>query len=72
MTILDKTNLLNSVTKERNKLLEDYTSVDSHYRELYGHHDEDKYHEEMEFYKFLISKWDEYKFNMEKKHLNLN
>jgi len=72
MTILEKTNLLNSVVKKKKKLIEDYNKVDEHYRNLYGDQDHHKYIKEMEFYNFLISKWDEYKFNLEKKHFNLN
>ncbi len=72
MNILEKTNLLNSVNKEKTKLIEEYDRIESHYRNLYGAFDHDRYIKEMEFYNFLISKWDEYKFTIEKKHLNLN
>ncbi len=72
MTILEKANLLNSVVKQKQKLIDEYDSVESHYRDLYGYTNREKFIEEMEFYNFLISKWDEYKFNVEKKHLNLN
>ncbi len=72
MTILEKANLLNSVVKQKQKLIDEYDNVESHYRDLYGYTNREKFIEEMEFYNFIISKWDEYKFNVEKKHLNLN
>lgn len=72
MTILEKTSLLNSIIKKKQKLIDEYDDVEAHYKNLYGHTNRDKYIKEMEFYNFIISKWDEYKFNTEKKHLSLN
>ncbi|MDN5215335.1 hypothetical protein QQ020_24865 [Fulvivirgaceae bacterium BMA12] len=72
MNVLEKTTLLNSIKKEKQRLIDDYDNVESHYKSLYGYTNREKYIKEMEFYNFIISKWDEYKFNTEKKHLNLN
>ncbi len=72
MNVLEKINLISSIKDGKQKFINEYEMVQSHLDRLYTASNQEKFIEEMRFYDFIVNQWDDYRFNMEKKHLNLN
>ncbi|MDN5200955.1 hypothetical protein QQ008_06275 [Fulvivirgaceae bacterium BMA10] len=71
MTVLEKTAILSSVNRSKEKLEYEYEMVENHYKSVCAG-DHEKYREEMEFYNFILEQWDQYKIKVEKDSLSYN
>ncbi len=72
MNVLEKISLISSIKDGKQKFINEYEMVQSHLDRLHSTSNDEKFVDEMRFYDFIVNQWDEYRFNMEKKHLNLN